>query len=585
MSAVSALLIGCGSIGKRHLRNLKALGAGPLYAFDASPDRVAQAFSETGAKGFTDLTAALAMKPALAVVATPSSLHLEHALAAARAGCHLFIEKPLSHTLAGVDELRRVVAQKGLTALVGCNMRFHPGIAVMRRLVMEGAIGRVLGADVFCGSYLPDWHPGEDYRKNYSARKDLGGGVILDAIHEIDYVLDMLGFPEEITCRAGTFGDLGIETEDTADISLLMRGGARATIHLDYLSRPARRQCKLIGTQGTLEWDWDKPVVRLYKETTGQWTEVPCSFPDTNQMYVDELRHLLDCLAGKARPAQGLGEARLALETALAAKESAAQDKCLSLSSSQRTVVIIQARMGSSRLPGKVLKPLGGKPLLLRMIERVRAAKKVDEVILATSDLPADDAVAHEAAAVGLRVYRGSEADVLDRFYQAARRYGATTVVRLTGDCPLADPALIDRMIARFEEDPDVQYLVTGDSFPDGFDVEVLSFHALEAAWKEATLPSDREHVCPFIRRQPERFKALTVEHERDLKHMRLTVDEEKDYTVVSRVFEALHRPGSLFGMDEAVAWLEAHPDVAGLNSGIARNEGYLASLKKDKPA
>lgn len=583
MNAVSALLIGCGSIGKRHLRNLKALGAGPLYAFDPAAERAAKAVEQTGARGFSSLAEALAMKPALVVVATPNNLHVPHALAAAEAGAHLFIEKPLSHTLDGVDELRRVAAQKGLTALVGCNMRFHPGIALMRRLVMEGAIGRVTSADAVCVSYLPDWHPGEDYRKNYSARKDLGGGVILDAIHEIDYILDMLGSPNEISCKAGTFGDLGIETEDTADLALTLRDGARATIHLDYLTRVPRRACRLVGTRGALEWDWDKPIVRL-TDASGKSTELPCPFPDENAMYVDELRHMLDCVAGKARPTQGLGEARLALQTALAAKESSARGEPVSITPAPRTVVVIQARMGSTRLPGKVLMPLGGAPLLLRMLERVRAAAKVDEVILATSDLPADDGVARAAAAAGLRVYRGSESDVLDRFYQAANRYGASTIVRLTGDCPLADPALIDRMVARFEQDG-AEYLVTGESFPDGFDVEVMSFGALEAAWKEATLLSDREHVCPFIRSRPERFKGVTVEHDRNLKHMRLTVDEEKDYAVVSKVFEELHRPDRHFTLAEAAAWMDAHPETAALNSAIIRNEGYLLSLKKDKAA
>lgn len=584
MSGVSALLIGCGSIGKRHLRNLKALGAGPLYAFDPAPERVAQAVEQTGARGFADLAAALAMKPGLVIVASPNSLHLSHALAAARAGAHLFIEKPLSHSLDGVDELRRVVEREGLTALVGCNMRFHPGVALARRLVMEGAIGRVSAAEAVCVSYLPDWHPGEDYRKNYSARKDLGGGVILDAIHEIDYVLDMLGAPEEVSCRAGTFGDLGIETEDTADISLRLRGGARASIHLDYLSKVPRRGCSLTGTLGKLEWDWDRPAVRLYTEAAGTWTELPCPFPDENQMYVDELRHMLDCVAGKARPAQGLGEATLALRTALAAKDSAAREAPVAIAPAPRTVVVIQARMGSTRLPGKVLMPLGGQPLLLRMLERVRAARKVDEVVLATSDLPADDAVARAAAGAGLRVHRGSEEDVLDRFYQAARRYGATTIVRLTGDCPLADPALIDRMVGRFEQER-AEYLVTGESFPDGFDVEVMSYRALESAWKEATLKSDREHVCPYIRSRPERFKGVTVEHERDLKRMRLTVDEEKDYAVVSKVFEALFRPGRHFTLAEAADWLDAHPETAALNSAIVRNEGYLRSLERDKQA
>lgn len=477
MSGVSALLIGCGSIGKRHLRNLKALGVGPLYAFDISPARAAEAVQQTGAKTFTDLEAALATSPTLVIVASPNNLHIEHAILAAKAGSHLFIEKPLSHTLDRVEELCRIVNERELIALVGCNMRFHPGIASLRRLVMEGAIGRVFGATVFSGSYLPDWHPGEDYRKNYSARKDLGGGVILDAIHEIDYILDILGAPDQVFCEAGTFGDLGIETEDTADLSLRLRGGARVSIHLDYLQRVYRRQCRISGTKGTLEWNWEKPVVRLYTAATKTWTEFPCALPDANQLYIDELRHFLNCLAGKARPVQGLTEARLALAVALAAKESAAEDKRRFVSAPRRTVAVIQAGVGSPR-----------------MLARVSMAKNINEVILAASDAASDDDAAREAAAGGARVYRGGEADVLDRVYQAARQYGASTIVLLTGDCMLADPALLDRMLTRFEESrvQGLPYAKAEDCFPAGLGVEILTYDALKTAREEAAPPSAR---------------------------------------------------------------------------------------------
>ena len=317
------LLVGCGSIGKRHLRNLKALGLDDLHAFDPRPDRAQEAADQTGAKPCTRIEEGLARKPDLALICTPNSLHVAAALSAARAGCHLFIEKPLSHSLDGISELQEEVRRRGLTALVGCNMRFHPGIAMTRRLLSAGVVGRIACARVMAGSYLPEWHPWEDYRQGYSARADLGGGVILDGIHEIDYLLDILGPAAEVSCVAGRFSDIDIQTEDAAEITLRLRHGALANIHLDYLQRAYRRTAQFSGTEGTLEWDFDRPEVRVYRAASKSWDAHPLPAADVNAMYVAEMEHLLACLAGREKPAQDLAAALAALEVALAAKRSA----------------------------------------------------------------------------------------------------------------------------------------------------------------------------------------------------------------------------------------------------------------------
>lgn len=320
---MKALLVGCGSIGRRHLRNLKSLGISELLAYDTRPERAQEASRESGARPCASLEYGLDQSPELVLVCTPSSLHLQPALAAVRRGSHLFIEKPLSHTLEGIEELEAEAARQRLTVLVGCNMRFHPGIARARELIREGAIGRVICARAVSASYLPDWHPWEDYRSGYSARAELGGGIILDGIHELDYLLDILGPTAGVLCASGRLGGLGIETEDVAEIVLALRSGALASVHLDYISRAYRRSCQFMGTEGNLEWDYDRPEVRLYRASSKSWEALPVPAQDANGMYLDQMRHLLRCLDGKEKPAQDLRAARAALELALAAKRSA----------------------------------------------------------------------------------------------------------------------------------------------------------------------------------------------------------------------------------------------------------------------
>jgi len=231
------LVIGCGSIGERHIRNLKALSVGDIIANDISVNRLVEIEKAYGIKTYIDIEEALAQKPDAVLIATPTSSHLPQALVASKRGCHLFIEKPLSHTLDGVDELIEIVAQKKLVALISCNMRFHHSILLMKELLDRGSIGKVISARLQSGFYLPDWHPDEDYRESYSANKHLGGGVILDGIHEIDYIRWFLGEIRQVFCFAGKFSNLEIDTEDIAEILLKFETGAIAEIHLDYIQR------------------------------------------------------------------------------------------------------------------------------------------------------------------------------------------------------------------------------------------------------------------------------------------------------------------------------------------------------------
>lgn len=320
-------VIGCGSIGRRHLANLAALGAGELIGCDPDPARRAEVEAGLGVTCLADPAAVWDRRPDAVVAAVPTSLHLRVALQAVERGCHVFVEKPLADRLDGTERLVGLVRDRGLVSLIGCNMRFHPGLSTLKRLLEEGAIGHVVAARVEFGQYLPDWHPTEDYRKGYSARRDLGGGIILDAIHELDYIRWMLGEVRTVACLAGKLSGLEIETEDTAAILLRFVSGAVGEVHLDYVQRAYRRTCQLIGEAGTLLWDYAAGV-SWFSAATRQWTVIP--HPEgwqPNQMYLDEMAHFLACLDGRVRPALDVAEGRRVLEIALAARAAGADGR------------------------------------------------------------------------------------------------------------------------------------------------------------------------------------------------------------------------------------------------------------------
>lgn len=248
---------------------------------------------------------------------------------------------------------------------------------------------------------------------------------------------------------------------------------------------------------------------------------------------------------------------------------------------SRPIICILQARTGSTRLPRKVLTDLLGKPMIERQIERLRRCRTIDGIVLATTDRSEDRPLLELAERLGLVAFAGSLHDVLDRYTQAARRHGAATVVRVTGDCPLLDPAIVDATVSLFLSGG-LDYASTGAMFPDGLDTEAFSAAALETAWREARLASEREHVTPFIWKRPERFRIAALPAERDLSAKRWTVDEPRDLEFVRAVYERLGRDGAPFGMAEVLALLEREPGLESLNTGIVRNAGYLKSLAED---
>jgi len=238
-----------------------------------------------------------------------------------------------------------------------------------------------------------------------------------------------------------------------------------------------------------------------------------------------------------------------------------------------KIVAIVQARMGSTRFPNKVMRPICGTPMIGLLLERLAKAQRIDEIVLATSEDQRNDPLASYARELGYTVYRGSEDDVLDRYCQAAKGAKADTVVRITGDCPLIDPALVDAVIARFlDSGSDYASNVSPPSYPDGLDTEVCSYQALERAWSQAKLPRQREHVTPFIR-ESGMFSQVNVSYANDHSKERWTVDEPEDFEVVRKVFEYFS-PRRDFGWQEVLTLRNEHPEWFMTNQHLIRNEG-----------
>ncbi|MEI8365625.1 MAG: glycosyltransferase family protein [Parachlamydiaceae bacterium] len=239
-----------------------------------------------------------------------------------------------------------------------------------------------------------------------------------------------------------------------------------------------------------------------------------------------------------------------------------------------RIVVILQARMGASRLPGKPLKTILGKPLLTYQIERLRRAKKIDTIIVATTTAPQDDAIVTWCREENVSVFRGSELDVLDRYHRAAIQFSATAIVRITGDCPLIDPVVVDQVIA-FYEDSKPQYDYVSNSlqrtFPRGLDTEIFSFEILDRAAHEAKLPEEREHVTLYFYEHPEKFKLGSVVQQIDQSQHRWTVDTEEDFELVTKIVTELYPHNSEFTTADVMQLLKKHPEWTAINANVVQ--------------
>ena len=335
------LLAGLGAIGQRHARNLRALrGANvELLAYRRRRFRYIVTESLTrddsrdveavlDARVFDDLDAALAARPDAVFVCTPTSQHVEIAQRSAEAGCHLFIEKPVSHSLEGVSRLLKTVAANRLVALVGCQWRFHPCVRALKELISAGTLGPLRGAEMDYAEYLPDWHPYEDYRLSYAARAEFGGGVVLTQIHDYDLAFWLFGMPSSVHATGGHFSTLDVDVEDTADATLKTPVGD-VRIRQTFAARPSRRTVVVRGERAAATLDL------LQGQLTVQPPLAPAislkEYP-RNQLFMDEMAHFLRCIESGETPANPLIEGVLVLKIALRVKDAIQAGRPMELS-------------------------------------------------------------------------------------------------------------------------------------------------------------------------------------------------------------------------------------------------------------
>jgi len=329
------LIAGLGSIGRRHLRNLIGLGEKELILL-RSHHATLPADELAGYPVETNVKEALEKhKPNAVIVANPTALHLDVAIPAAQAGCHILLEKPIANSLERVNELREAAQKSGSRILVGFQFRHHPTLLKSRELIQQGALGKVLTVHAHWGEYLPQWHPWEDYRQSYAARADLGGGVIVTLTHPIDYLRFIIGEVDSLWSFNGHLSPLELDVEDTAEIGLAFASGAVGGVHLNYVQRPPVHRMEIVGTGGTFRWDNADGILHFHKMPApfGSYSDNPPapvieSFSppegfDRNQLFVAQTRHFLETVRGESEPVCTLEDGIQALSLALAARESA----------------------------------------------------------------------------------------------------------------------------------------------------------------------------------------------------------------------------------------------------------------------
>lgn len=337
-SSHTVLVSGAGSMGQRHVRNLHALGITELAFSDPHlPEDAERLAAKLDIKLYPDFQKALlSVNPDIVFLCAPTQLHVPQALDAVRTGAHLFIEKPLSYSLADVERLCSLVEEKGCITMVGCNMRYHPGAKQVKEWIDSGAIGEVISARVFAGSYLPRWRRKIGYKESYSADPDQGGAA-LDCVHEIDLALWYFGFASlrhSITLPAA---NINLSVDGLLEMLLLHKSGVLSSIHLNFIQQDYRRGCQIIGSKGTIYWtirvppglekcEEDRACVELYG-ANGERRECIFDDPewDRNSMYLEEIEHFLTCIDKEMHTSCPLSHGKEALKIALAARSNMAR--------------------------------------------------------------------------------------------------------------------------------------------------------------------------------------------------------------------------------------------------------------------
>jgi predicted dehydrogenase len=317
------LIAGLGSIGRRHLRNLLALGEKDILLYrthkSTIPDEELAPFPTE-----TDLSAALDHHPDAVIVANPTALHMDVALPAARAGCHLLIEKPVADKWGStLENLSQVTRDRSIKTLVGFQFRFHPVLQQIKTILDTRALGRLYTFRIHWGEYLPGWHPWEDYRQSYAARRELGGGVVNTLCHPLDYTRWLFGEVHSLSAVTSKVSALELDVEDAAEITVMLESGALGSIHLDYLQRPPAHWLSVNCEKGHIHWDNETGCAKIYHAGDQRWEylDPPDGF-ERNTLFLDEMHHFLDLIFGGAESHCSLVDGIMALKLTEAVHES-----------------------------------------------------------------------------------------------------------------------------------------------------------------------------------------------------------------------------------------------------------------------
>ena len=332
---MKALVVGLGSMGRRHIKNIKAIDENIQIA-------VWRQYSKINGLGeleslvenvFFSADDALQWKPDAVFVTNPAPMHCKTALLFAQQNSHLFIEKPLSNDIVNINILLKECEQRKLILMVGYVLRFFEPLQIIKKILEQSRIGRILSIRASVGQNLLNWRSEQRYQDSVSARKDLGGGVLLELSHELDYMRWLVGEVAEIRALASKVSDMEIDVEDIAEICLRFKDGILGSIHLDMIDYAANRSCRIIGSEGTVKWDSeDDDCVRLYSSKTDCWTDLrkPGTL-DKNEMYIDELKHFFNCIAMNQKPLISGKEGRSVVKMIVAARCSAESGKAVLL--------------------------------------------------------------------------------------------------------------------------------------------------------------------------------------------------------------------------------------------------------------
>ena len=327
---MKVVIVGFGSIGQRHCKNLLDKSNAEIYL--CTKHNLKNFKNNKRIQNLPSLEECLKKQPDIGLVCNTGNLHVETAIKLAKNNCHLLIEKQLSNSLKNITSLLSLVKKNKLIKFMGFNLRFQPCLIKIKQVLSKNKIGRIIYIHAENGSYLPDWHPKEDYRKSYPSRNTLGGGVVLTCLHEIDYLYWLFGNIKEVSAIAGKFSDLKIDSEDLVSISLQFKNNIIAHVHLDFFQRPAERSCKIVGTKGTLFCDFNKNTVSLYELNKKKWKEIMnLKNYNINDMYVDEIKQLLKCIKTQKKSVNDIDQGLKTLKIALAIQKSAKSRKTVNV--------------------------------------------------------------------------------------------------------------------------------------------------------------------------------------------------------------------------------------------------------------